>query len=177
MGEKIKKEILEWTKVIVSACVLSVIITQLVKPTLVKGESMYPTLEENDYLIVNRIAYKIGDPEQGDVIVYHSNLTDEEGKSKDLVKRVIAAEGDHIKIQNSEVFVNGQKLEEDYINVGQTYGEIDATVPQDKVFTMGDNRENSMDSRYEEIGMVDEDEILGKVSLRLYPFDKIGFID
>ena len=177
MSEKFKKELLEWVKIIATAFVLSFVITQFVKPTLVKGQSMYPTLNENDYLIVNRIAYKIGEPENGDVIVFHTGLQEKDGKEKDLVKRVIAKEGDHIKIENSNVYVNDVKIDEKYINIGETQGDIDLIVPANKVFTMGDNREHSLDSRYEEVGLVSEDDILGKVVLRLYPFDQIGSVN
>ena len=68
MSEKFKKELIEWIKVIATALVFAFIITQFIRPTLVRGESMYPTLVENDYLIINRMAYKIGEPKDGDII-------------------------------------------------------------------------------------------------------------
>ena len=177
MSSKIKNEIIEWIKIIATAIVLSLIITQFVKPTLVKGSSMYPTLKEDDYLIVNRIAYKIGEPEIGDIIVFHTDLPGENGQQKDLVKRVIATEGDHIKIEDSNVYVNEVKIDETYINEGLTEGYVDEVIPEGKVFTMGDNREASLDSRYDEVGLVEEDSILGKVMFRLYPFNKIGTLE
>ena len=70
MSEKFKKELIEWIKVIATALVFAFIITQFIRPTLVRGESMYPTLVENDYLIINRMAYKIGEPKDGDIIVF-----------------------------------------------------------------------------------------------------------
>lgn len=176
MSEKFKKEAIEWIKIIATALVFAFIITQFIRPTLVRGESMYPTLEENDYLIINRISYKIGEPKQGDIIVFGTNLLQDDGKKKDLVKRVIAVEGDHIKIENSQVYVNDELLDEPYINDNYTEGSIDMIIPEDKVFTMGDNREKSLDSRYEDVGLVDEDDIMGKVMIRLFPFDKIGSV-
>ncbi len=177
MKEKIKNEIIEWVKIIATALVFAFIITQFIRPTLVRGESMYPTLEEDDYLIINRMAYKVGEPKKGDVIVFKTNLLQEDGKKKDLVKRVIAVEGDHIKIENSEVFVNDKKLEESYIHDNYTDGYIDMVIPEDEVFAMGDNRERSLDSRYEDVGLVEEKDIMGKVMIRLFPFNKIGSID
>ncbi|CEI74053.1 MULTISPECIES: signal peptidase I [Romboutsia] len=176
MSEKLKKEAIEWIKVIATALIFAFIITQFIRPTLVKGESMYPTLKENDYLIINRMAYKIGEPKKGDIIVFHTNLLQDNGKPKDLVKRVIATGGDHIKIENSKVYVNGKLLDEPYIHDNYTDGYIDMTVPKGEVFAMGDNREKSLDSRYEDVGLVNEKNIMGKVMIRLYPFNKIGTV-
>ena len=177
MIDKFKKEIFEWAKIIGTAIVFAFIIIQFIRPTLVKGESMDPTLEENDYLIVNQVSYKIGEPQNGDIIVFSTDLLQENGQYKDLVKRVIAKEGDHIKIENSNVYVNGEKIDETYIDGAYTDGHVDVTVPEGKVFAMGDNRENSLDSRYEEIGLIDEEQIMGKVFVRLLPFNKIGFVE
>lgn len=174
MSEKLKKEAIEWIKIIATALVFAFIITQFIRPTLVKGESMYPTLEENDYLIINRLAYKIGEPKEGDIIVFKTDLLQSNGKTKDLVKRVIAVEGDHIKIKDSNVYVNDKLLDEPYIHDNYTEGDIDMVIPEDMVFAMGDNRENSLDSRYEEVGLVQEKDIMGKVMIRLFPLNRIG---
>ena len=164
MSEKFKKELIEWIKVIATALVFAFIITQFIRPTLVRGESMYPTLVENDYLIINRMAYKIGEPKDGDIIVFKTNLLQDDGKPKDLVKRVIATEGQHIKIEDSNIHDN------------YTSGDIDLIVPEGEVFAMGDNREKSLDSRYEQVGLVKEKDIMGKVMIRLFPFNKIGTV-
>ena len=138
---------------------------------------MYQTLVENDYLIINRLAYKLGEPKDGDIIVFKTDLLQDDGKKKDLVKRVIATEGQHIKIKDSKVYVDDKLLDEPYIHDNSTSGDIDLVVPQGKVFAMGDNREKSLDSRYEEVGLVDEKDILGKVMIRLFPFNKIGVVN
>lgn len=177
MSEKFKTELIEWSKIIVTALIFAFIITQFIRPTLVRGESMYPTLEENDYLIINRITYKIGNPKHGDIIVFSTDLKQENGEDKDLVKRVIAVEGDHIKIEDSKVYINDKLMEEAYIHEEYTEGSTDIIIPENKVFAMGDNREESLDSRYEEVGLVDEEDIMGKVMIRLFPFNKIGTID
>lgn len=174
MSEKFKKEIIEWGKVIVTALVFAFIITQFIRPTLVRGESMYPTLVENDYLIINRMAYKLGKPKDGDIIVFKTDLLQDNGKQKDLVKRVIATEGQHIKIEDSKVYVDDKLLDEPYIHDNYTSGDIDMIIPEGEVFAMGDNREKSLDSRYEEVGLVNEKDIMGKVMIRLFPFNKIG---
>ena len=98
----------------------------------------------------------------------------DDGKPKDLVKRVIATEGQHIKIEDSKVYVDNKLLDEPYIHDNYTSGDIDMVIPEGEVFTMGDNREKSLDSRYEEVGLVNEKDIMGKVMIRLFPFNKIG---
>lgn len=177
MREKIKAEMIEWFKIIVTALIFALVITQFARPTLVRGESMYPTLEENDYLIINRMAYKVGEIKLGDIIVFTTKLKQENGEEKDLVKRVIAVEGDELKIEDSKIYVNDVLIEEPYINDEYTEGVIDITIPEQKVFVMGDNREESLDSRYEEVGLVDENNIMGKVAIRLFPLNKIGKLD
>lgn len=177
MSEKVKKEIIEWIKVFALAIVFAFVITQFIKPTLVRGDSMYSTLEEGDYLIINRMSYKFGEPKHGDIIVFESDLQQDDGSSKDLVKRVIGVGGDTVKIQNSKVYVNGSEISEPYIHNEVTEGNIDTVVPEDKVFVLGDNREISLDSRYDSVGFIDDSDILGKVVVRLYPFNKIGLIE
>lgn len=176
--QKIKSEVIEWIKILLTSFVLAFVITQFVRPTLVKGESMYPTLEENDYLIVNRISPKISGLEKGDIIVFSTNLMQDDGKgTKDLVKRVIATEGDHLKIENSKVYVNGELIDEPYIHDNYTDANIDIVIPENKIFAMGDNRENSLDSRHAQVGLVDEKDVMGKVMIRLFPFNKLGKVD
>lgn len=176
MSEKVKKEIFEWVKVFALAIVFAFIITQFIKPTLVRGDSMYSTLEEGDYLIINRMSYKFKEPERGDIIVFESDLQQDDGSSKDLVKRVIGVSGDTVKIENSKVYVNGEELVEPYIDDEVTEGDIDTVVPENSVFVLGDNREISLDSRYDSVGFINDSDILGKVFVRLYPFNKIGLL-
>ncbi|QXM05623.1 signal peptidase I [Crassaminicella indica] len=169
-----RKELVEWIKTIVISVVIAMVITQFVRPTLVKGYSMYPTLNEYDYLIINKIPYMMHEPERGDIVVFKSHLKTLEGKDKDLIKRVIGVAGDKIKVTDGEVYVNGEKLNEPYINGDYTPGEVELVVPKDMIFVMGDNRQNSLDSRDERVGPVKIDVVRGKVLVRLYPFNKIG---
>lgn len=174
MKPELKKEILEWVKTIGLSIILALIITSVVKPTVVKGISMNPTLVENDYLIIYKLAYKSEIPKFKDIVVFESDLKQENGKEKDLVKRIIGVPGDHIVVKDGEVYLNEKQLSESYINDGYTDGQVDLVVPKGKVFAMGDNRLNSMDSRSQEVGLVDMKDILGKVVVRLYPFNKVG---
>lgn len=176
-----KKEILEWVKTIVLSIIIALIITTFIKPTIVRQHSMSPTLNEYDFLIINRLLYNRNIPENGDIIVFESNLRTNMGKKKLLIKRVIAVPGDELLIQEGVVYLNGDLLTEDYIGAvfteGKDFEDTVITIPEGKVFAMGDNRNNSMDSRDEVIGLVDVDTIIGKAVLRLFPFNKIGLIN
>ncbi|MGL5438887.1 MAG: signal peptidase I [Filifactoraceae bacterium] len=173
MSNTILKEVFEWVKVIIIAIVLAFLITSFVKPTLVNGESMVPTLEPKDYLLMNRMAYKNEPPTHGDIIVFESELKDDKGNAKDLVKRVIGVAGDHIVVADGDVWRNDELLVEEYINEGVTDDNVDIIVPEGQIFVMGDNRLNSTDSRSELVGTVSVDKIMGKIFVRLFPFNKI----
>lgn len=172
----LKSEITDWIKTIVFAFALAFVITIFVAPTIVRGQSMYPTLDNNNYLIINKTSYWFSEPQHGDIIVFKSHISDDGKKYKDLVKRVIGVPGDRVNIVDGEVYINGELQEESYINGDYTDGYVDLTVPEDSVFVMGDNRPNSLDSRAEQVGLVAEDVIIGKVVVRLFPFNQItGF--
>ncbi|WP_455543859.1 signal peptidase I [Intestinibacter sp.] len=175
--KSIKSSVIEWIKVFGLAILLAFVITLFIKPTLVRGDSMLPTLRENDYLIINKIGYRVGEPKKNDVIVFRSDLEQSNGTNKDLVKRVIGVEGDKVVIKDGQVYVNDELLDETYLSMGMyTEGDIDLVVPQGKLFVLGDNREVSLDSRYEQVGLVDTSDVEGKVFVRLYPFNDISFI-
>ena len=142
------------------------------------GNSMYPTLENGDVLIIRKFAYT---PKNGDIIVCQSESY---GMETPLVKRVIATEGQTVTIdyKSWSVTVDGKTLEEDYINYkpasfmhGSDYLPETFTVPEDHLFVMGDNRNDSWDSRLESVGFIDERNVLGKVSLKIFPFSGIRF--
>ena len=176
--KSVKSTIIEWIKVFGLAIILAFVITLFIKPTLVRGDSMVPTLHENDYLIINRMVYRMGEPKNGDIIVFKSDLEATDGTNKDLVKRVIGVEGDKVVITNGQVYVNDKLLDEPYLSEGMdTEGEMEVTVPKGKLFVLGDNREVSLDSRYDKVGLVDVSDVEGKVFVRLYPFNDISFIN
>ena len=169
------KEALGWIRDIGIALVIAAIILTFFKPIIIQQESMQPTFYSDDYVIISKQAYTLfGDVERGDVIVFKSDLLDGEGNSKHLIKRIIGIPGDTIEIKNGLVYRNGEKLEEDYVNEKRQSGEMEPIIVEEgKLFVLGDNRRVSQDSRSEEIGQIDQETIVGKVVLRVFPFDKI----
>lgn len=165
----ILQEALSWIKVLSFALVVGLGLTMFFKPTLVSGLSMFPTLNDHDYLIMNRVAYQMGEPHYKDIVVFNSDV---EG-GKVLIKRVIGVEGDRVRVHEGHVWVNGKELKEPYINGDTTIGEVDTTVPKDSLFVMGDNRGNSLDSRFPQVGFAKEDSVIGKVLFRLFPMKSI----
>lgn len=207
------KNILEWIECIVIAIILALLIRYYIgTPTIVKQESMYPTLKQNERLILNRICRTLKEmPERGDIITFEapsdtSSSTAEidlsnpiakynnepqnifskfsyyvlEWGKKSYIKRVIGIPGDHIKIENGKVYLNGEELEEPYLadtvetnSLGGMYTDI--IVPENCVFAMGDNRSKSKDCR--SFGCIPLEKIEGKVVLRFFPLSKWGKIE
>lgn len=168
-----KTETYEWIQCIVVALIVCVLLfVFIVRLVDVKGSSMFPTLENGDKMVVTDLFYK---PKQGDIVVFRKD----EYKPEALVKRVIATEGQTVEIDFDRgiVYVDGKKMDEPYI-AEPTYNRIDFTgikvVPEGCVFVMGDNRNDSTDSRDERIDMVSTDLIIGKVYLTVFPIDHIG---
>ncbi|NLP30246.1 MAG: signal peptidase I [Clostridiales bacterium] len=166
-----------WIKDIAIALIIGILILQFVKPTIVKEHSMKPTLNENDYIFLNKQAYRFGEPEIGDIIVFHTDFRQPNGKEKLLIKRIIGLPGDKISIADGILYRNGEAIKEPYIlREGSTSDMEEFEVPEDSLFVLGDNRENSIDSRDSSLGFIEYDSIVGKAFFRLYPFDKIGLL-
>ncbi len=170
------KEIWEWTRALALAAVIAFVMLVVIRPTMVKGDSMVPTLENNHYLITERIFWQSSGLERNDIVVFNSSLVDSKGKERDLIKRVIGVPGDHVTIGEGLVSVNGVTLAEPYLNTEETEGAVDAVVPPDHIFVLGDNRLVSIDSRDDQVGMVPLDKVKGRVLFRLLPLHKIGTI-
>ena len=164
LGEEIK----DWVVSIVIAVVLAMIIrTFVVELYLVDGPSMRPTLQHAQRLVVNKFIYHFRAPEKGEVLIFRYP----KDPSRDFIKRVIAVPGDTIEIKDGNVFVNGELQNEDYI-LSKCRGDYPkSTIPEGHIFVMGDNRNNSEDSRFPDVGFEPFDLIKGKAMLVFWPLD------
>ena len=163
---QVKEELVAWLKTFVSAAVYAILIVTFgFQVARVEGQSMAPTLEDQDRLIVNKLVYRIGEPRRGDIVMLYYPLNPD----KSFVKRVIAEEGDTVRIVDGRVYVNDIPLHDDY--VPPQYRSHDEwgpqVIPEGYDFVMGDHRNNSSDSRH--WGMVPKKYIIGKVQLRWWP--------
>ncbi len=173
MSKEIKEEIISWTKTIVISVVMAVLILQVVQPTIVKEISMLPTLEPNNYIVLEKVSARMGKLERGDIIVFKTEMTTEDGKEKNLIKRIIGLPGDHIVIYAGKVVINEELMDEEYLDSPETEGNVDLIVEEGKIFVMGDNRPVSLDSRSPKVGLIEMKSIIGRAIVRLYPFDEI----
>lgn len=164
---KFLKDIFPYVLIIILVVLIR---TFIVTPAQVDGSSMKPTLSDNNLVILNKLDYRLNDIKRFDVVVVDI-------KTEKIIKRVIGLPGDTVSYKNKTLYINGKKVEENFTHTNDTrdfkLGDIGyQKIPGDKYFVVGDNRNNSMDSRM--IGLVDKDQILGSVSFRFFPFNKIG---
>ena len=136
--------------------------------TEVTDHSMLPAYENGDQVLVSRLAFAgKKEPQQGDVILMKNKIYAVSGENTVMLKRVIGVEGDRILITEGQVYVNNQKLDEEYVFTQGISGDMEEIQsPAGKIFVMGDNRAASTDSRHESVGLVDEEDLLGKVILK-----------
>lgn len=171
------KEVLTWTVEIALTLLLAFTFVYFVGlRTSVVGQSMAETLNSGDEILVNRFVYKVTNPKANDIIVFLPNGNE---KSHYYVKRVIAVPGDTVLIQNGTVYVNGEAFDEEISadsieDAGLAEEEI--TLGTDEYFVLGDNRNNSEDSRYANIGNIKKEYIIGKAWFRTSPWSGFGFI-
>lgn len=133
---------------------------------------MLPTLENGDYLVLEKSFLRELEYKRGDIVIFKADIKSSIPSERDLVKRIIATEGDHLVIMDNEIFVNDKKINENYILKKEKYQNIDIYIEKNSYFVMGDNRKISLDSRNSEIGMINKKDILGKVILKMFPFKR-----
>jgi signal peptidase I len=161
---------------VVFAAIGTAIYLFIAQPHKVSGTSMFPNFHDGDYIITDKVTYRVSPPKKGDIIVFKNPRN----QTEDFIKRIIGLPGEKVKIENGHVFVNGQRLGEKYLTTdvitqGQAFlaeGE-EVSVPPGEYFVLGDNRSKSSDSR--EWGFITKDEIIGKVFLRYWPQNAFGF--
>ena len=174
-----KSEIREYLEALIISLVLAgLIIAFVAQSFLVEGSSMEPSLHHGQRLLVEKVSYRFSQPNRGEVVVfrYPGDLR------RKYIKRIIGRPGDEITIKNGFLYVNGLRLEEDYIN-GPTYGTYSAptfgpvVVPEGHYFVLGDNRRNSDDSRYPDVGFVPKKNLVGRALFIYWPLNQIAAIE
>ena len=170
MNKSLGAELKDWIISIVIAVVLALFIRHfIVELYLVDGPSMQPTLLSHERLVVNKFIYHFRTPKKGEILVFQYPRD----PSRDFIKRVIAVPGDTIEIKDGHVFVNNQLQNEPFI-LSQTRGDYPlTTIPDGHIFVMGDNRNNSEDSRFADVGFVPFSLIKGKAVMVFWPFDHL----
>lgn len=196
------KIFMEWVFTIIIAIVVSLfIVSNIISVTQIKEQSMEPSFKENDRVIINKFVYIIGEPLRGDIVILNKanhekgliiNMINEgkdiienikyrftgEIEKNNLIKRVIGIEGDIIDIKDGYILINGKRQDENYVKSltePDTKFEYPIEVPEGKVFVLGDNRGNSLDSRH--LGYIDIEQIKGKAIYRVFPFGRIGAVN
>ncbi len=162
-------------KYIILIIVILVMAIYVVGLQQVVGPSMSPTLKSNDILILDKISYKFKDIKRGDIVsLYYAD-------TKYLIKRIIGLPGEYIEFKNNILYIDGNIVEENYLNDVITY-DFSITnlgydkIPEDYYLVLGDNREDSLDSRDPKVGLIKKSDIIGKVRLRVWPLNKIKIV-
>ncbi|HEV2811441.1 MAG TPA: signal peptidase I [Acidimicrobiales bacterium] len=170
------RNLLEWAAILGGALVVALVVTKfLVQAFFIPSASMFPTLEIDDRVLVNKLSYDLHEVNRGDLVVFERPPSEAESDIKDLIKRVVAVEGDTVGSQDGKLVINGVAMEEPYVAEGaQTSGVETQTIPPGHVFVMGDNREDSRDSRF--FGPLDEELIIGRAFVKVWPLTDLGLL-
>jgi signal peptidase I len=177
-GRRRLRSAIEWVFVIGGALVVALVIrTFLLQAFWIPTASMEPTLQEGDRVLVNKLSYDLHDVNRGDIIVFERPESGSDGHPeddiKDLIKRVVALPGETIEARDGVVYIDGRLLDEPYLPDDMPTNDLPPTeIPEGQVFVMGDNRTNSSDSRV--FGPIDQDLIVGRAFIRIYPLGDIG---
>ncbi len=174
-ANQIKTALLEFVVWILAVIVLSFLLIHFVmQKSSVNGSSMEPTLQNGDQLMTDKLSYRFHDPERFDIIIFPYEYQ----KKTYFIKRIIGLPGERVRIDEyGTIYINGEVLEENYgkeviASPGLAFNEIQ--LGEDEYFVLGDNRNNSEDSRFPDVGNIRREKIIGRAWLRVYPFAKFG---
>lgn len=169
--KNIAKEILEWIiSAVIAIAVVFLLQTYVIQPVRVEGASMEPTLYNNERMLVSKFTYRFNEIERGDIVVTHFP-----NDKDNYVKRIIGLEGDKIKSLNGQLYINDEQVDEPYIKDKMLVDFKETIIPEGRYFVMGDNRNNSRDSR--SVGFLDKSMIMGKVQMVIWPIGEVKIIE
>lgn len=168
--------------IVIALSIFLVVYLFLMQPHQVSGLSMYPNYHDKEYILTDKVSYKLGDPKRGDVVVFHAPEAANcpKGTGCDFIKRVIGLPGDTIEIRDHAFYIDGRKLPEPYIpeenilNPGAYIQTNSITLRENQYFVIGDNRPHSSDSRV--WGPIGKENIIGKGFFRYWPADRMGIL-
>lgn len=164
--------LLDVMETVLLAAILFLVINAISARVRVEGHSMDQTLQDGEFVLVNRLAYRFGQPERGDIIVFH-HPTDQ--NQEDLIKRIIGLPGDQVRVEGGAVYINGTRLKEPYISPDRAPAYTDEqTVPDGELYVLGDNRNNSSDSH--QWGFVPLKEVIGRAIVIYWPLGRMSFL-
>jgi signal peptidase I len=177
--------VVEWACVVAGAVLLALVVKIfLLQAFYIPSPSMYPTLKEGDRVLVNKLSYKLHDVNRGDVVVFERPASEAPSAIPELIKRVIGLPGDSVTFRNGQVYINGELLDEPYLPAGVTTTadfapnrctpDAPCLIPQGDVWVMGDNRNDSKDSRY--FGPIPESSIVGRAFVIVWPFNRAAWL-
>lgn len=186
MTKEKKSEWLGWIKLIVLAVIFALLVRKfLFSPIIVDGPSMQPTLYSHDQMIVNKFIYYFKEPERFDIVVFHAS------EEKDFIKRVIGLPGEHVMVKDDILYIDGKEVEQPFLQqvddenyvfsvmtgdfrLEELVGGYDK-IPEGYILVLGDNRNNSTDSRHE-LGLVSLDQVVGKTNIIYWPLERIQYV-
>ena len=170
------RTIIEWVAVVGGALVVALVIRAFFLAAFyIPSESMVPTLEKGDRVLVNKLSYKLHDVHRGDVVVFERPPNEPDNGIKDLIKRVVALPGETVEVRDCKVLINGNPLDEPYVKEwSRTCTAAPKVVGNNEVFVMGDNRDDSQDSRF--FGPISQNLIVGRAFVIVWPLTNIGWL-
>lgn len=174
-----KQELIEWARALIGALLVTAVIIFFIRPTVVYGPSMEPSYYDREYLLISKAYVYAKGLDYGDVVVFKTHLKLDSGGEKNLIKRVIGVPGDRVEIKEGQVYVNGQVVLENYTDgsATQTFGQTVWLIGEGEYFVLGDNRDDSKDSRFEDVGLIKKTSVMGKVVFRILPISRAGNIN
>jgi signal peptidase I len=170
------RTVIEWVAVVGGALLVALVIRAFFLAAFyIPSESMVPTLEKGDRVLVNKLSYKLHDVHRGDVVVFERPPNEPDNGIKDLIKRVVALPGETVEVRDCKVLINGNPLDEPYVKEwSRTCTFAPKVVGDNQVFVMGDNRDDSQDSRF--FGAISQDLIVGRAFIVVWPLSHLGWL-